>query len=88
FANIKGADIEQGTLNGIPAVMPGQWGDHLGVVDLQLNNDGGAWKVTGAKAQARPIYDKENKKSLAAEDANLVKVLAEDHKGTRDFVSK
>jgi 2',3'-cyclic-nucleotide 2'-phosphodiesterase/3'-nucleotidase len=42
FANIKGADIKQGTLNGIPAVMPGMWGDHLGVVDLVLSNDAGA----------------------------------------------
>lgn len=57
FANIKGADIQQGTLNGIPAVMPGMWGDHLGVVDLVLNNDDGSWKVSHAKAQARPIYD-------------------------------
>ncbi|WP_434462232.1 bifunctional 2',3'-cyclic-nucleotide 2'-phosphodiesterase/3'-nucleotidase [Serratia plymuthica] len=88
FAAIKGADIEKGLLNGIPAVMPGQWGDHLGVVDLQLNNDSGSWKVASAKAEARPIYDKENKKSLAAEDTALVKVLAEDHKGTRDFVSQ
>ncbi|MBX9330955.1 2',3'-cyclic-nucleotide 2'-phosphodiesterase, partial [Serratia marcescens] len=87
FANIKGADIDKGLLNGVPAVMPGQWGDHLGVVDLQLNNDSGSWKVTAAKAEARPIYDKENKKSLAAEDAALVKVLADDHKGTREFVS-
>ncbi|MFH4171066.1 bifunctional metallophosphatase/5'-nucleotidase, partial [Acinetobacter baumannii] len=39
FANIKGADIAKGTLNGVPAVMPGMWGDHLGVVDLVLNND-------------------------------------------------
>ncbi len=30
FANIKGADIAKGTLNGVPAVMPGMWGDHLG----------------------------------------------------------
>ena len=88
FANIKGADIKRGLLNGVPAVMPGQWGDHLGVVDLQLNNDGGSWKVTAAKAEARPIYDKENKRSLAAEDAGLVQVLADDHKGTREFVSK
>ena len=36
-------------------------GDHLGVVDLVLNNDDGAWKVADAKAQARPIYDKVNK---------------------------
>ncbi|WP_431224055.1 bifunctional 2',3'-cyclic-nucleotide 2'-phosphodiesterase/3'-nucleotidase [Serratia sp. L9] len=88
FANIKGVDIDQGLLNGIPAVMPGQWGDHLGIVDLQMNNDAGSWEVTAAKAQARPIYDKENKRSLAVEDPALVKVLAEAHKGTRDFVSK
>ncbi|QTF07246.1 bifunctional 2',3'-cyclic-nucleotide 2'-phosphodiesterase/3'-nucleotidase [Brenneria izadpanahii] len=88
FAAIKGADIAQGTLNGIPAVMPGQWGDHLGVVDFTLNNDSGVWRVEKAKAEARPIYDKAQKKSLAAEDANLVGVLSEAHRNTRDFVSK
>ncbi|MBM7343271.1 bifunctional 2',3'-cyclic-nucleotide 2'-phosphodiesterase/3'-nucleotidase [Pantoea coffeiphila] len=88
FAAIKGADIKQGTLNGIPAVMPGMWGDHLGVVDLVLNNESGSWKVIGAKAEARPVYDKAAKKSLAAEDPALVKVLADDHNGTREFVSQ
>ncbi|PBI80740.1 2',3'-cyclic-nucleotide 2'-phosphodiesterase [Rahnella victoriana] len=88
FASIKGADIKQGTLNGVPAVMPGMWGDHLGVVDMVLNNDGGNWKVETAKAEARPIYDKEQKKSLAAEDQDLVKVLAPSHDATREFVSK
>ncbi|VDZ75218.1 bifunctional 2',3'-cyclic nucleotide 2'-phosphodiesterase/3'-nucleotidase periplasmic protein [Atlantibacter hermannii] len=88
FAAIKGADIEKGTLNGIPAVMPGMWGDHLGVVDMVLNNDAGKWQVNEAKAQARPIYDAAAKKSLAAEDANLVKVLKPSHDATRDFVSQ
>lgn len=88
FANIKGADIKQGTLNGVPAVMPGMWGDHLGVVDMVLNNNDGKWQVETARAEARPIYDKAAKKSLAAEDQNLVKVLADDHQATRDFVSK
>ncbi|MEI7088087.1 bifunctional 2',3'-cyclic-nucleotide 2'-phosphodiesterase/3'-nucleotidase [Pectobacterium versatile] len=88
FANIKGADIKQGTLNGVPAVMPGQWGDHLGVVDFTLNNDSGTWKVEQAKAEARPIYDKAQKKSLAAEDDKLVKVLSDAHQNTREFVSK
>ncbi|WKZ92836.1 bifunctional 2',3'-cyclic-nucleotide 2'-phosphodiesterase/3'-nucleotidase [Chimaeribacter arupi] len=88
FAAIKGADIKQGTLNGIPAVMPGQWGDHLGIVDLQLTNDQGTWQVAQARAEARPIFDKAAKKSLAAEDANLVGVLSDAHKGTRAFVSK
>ncbi|WP_320711048.1 bifunctional 2',3'-cyclic-nucleotide 2'-phosphodiesterase/3'-nucleotidase [Enterobacter asburiae] len=88
FASIKGADIEKGTLNGVPAVMPGMWGDHLGVVDLVLNNDSGSWKVTQSKAEARPIYDAAAKKSLAAEDKKLVDVLKHDHDATREFVSK
>jgi len=88
FANIKGVDLEKGTLNGIPAVMPGMWGDHLGVVDLVLNNDSGAWKVTSSKAQARPIYDSVAKKALVPEDAKLVEVLKHDHDATREFVSK
>ncbi|WP_449548088.1 bifunctional 2',3'-cyclic-nucleotide 2'-phosphodiesterase/3'-nucleotidase [Lelliottia amnigena] len=88
FASIKGADIEKGTLNGVPSVMPGMWGDHLGVVDLVLNNDAGKWQVTQSKAEARPIYDAAAKKSLAAEDKNLVNVLKHDHDATREFVSK
>ncbi|MGQ3905860.1 bifunctional 2',3'-cyclic-nucleotide 2'-phosphodiesterase/3'-nucleotidase [Mixta calida] len=88
FAAIPGADIKQGTLNGIPAVMPGMWGDHLGVVDLTLSNDSGKWQVTQARAEARPIYDKAAKKSLAHEDAALVEALADAHHATRDFVAR
>lgn len=68
--------------------MPGMWGDHLGVVDLQLSNNSGKWQVTQAKAEARPIYDIANKKSLAAEDSKLVETLKADHDATRQFVSK
>lgn len=88
FADIKGADIANGTLNGVPAVMPGMWGDHLGVVDLVLNNDSGKWQVTHSRAEARPIYDAAAKKSLAAEDSKLVAVLKDSHDATREFVSK
>jgi len=88
FASIKGADIEKGTLNGVPSVMPGMWGDHLGVVDLVLNDDSGKWQVSQSKAQARPIYDTAAKKSLAAEDEQLVKILKTSHDATRAFVSK
>ncbi|CAK6488967.1 2',3'-cyclic-nucleotide 2'-phosphodiesterase/3'-nucleotidase [Pantoea sp. Nvir] len=88
FAAVKGADIAKGTLNGVAAVMPGMWGDHLGVVDLVLTNEAGRWQVSDRKAEARPIYDAAQKKSLAAEDPALVKVLAEDHRATREFVAK
>ena len=88
FADIKGVDLDKGTLNGVPAVMPGMWGDHLGVVDLVLNNDSGKWQVTSSRAEARPIYDTAVKKSLAAEDSKLIEILKADHDATREFVSK
>ncbi len=88
FADIKGVDLDKGTLNGVPAVMPGMWGDHLGVVDLVLNNDSGKWQITSSKAEARPIYDTAAKKSLAAEDSKLIEILKADHDATREFVSK
>ncbi|HHR6130633.1 TPA: bifunctional 2',3'-cyclic-nucleotide 2'-phosphodiesterase/3'-nucleotidase [Providencia alcalifaciens] len=88
FADIKGVDVAKGTVNGIPAVMPGQWGDHLGVVDLVVNNDSGDWKVVDAQAHARPVYDKANKKALVERDESLVKIIQEQHQGTRDFVGK
>lgn len=88
FAAIKGADVAKGTLNGVPSVMPGMWGDHLGVVDLVLNNDGGEWQVTSSSAEARPIYDAAAKKALVAEDSKLVAILKHDHDATRQFVGK
>jgi 2',3'-cyclic-nucleotide 2'-phosphodiesterase/3'-nucleotidase len=88
FASIPGADIEKGTLNGIPAVMPGMWGDHLGIVDLALSNDDGSWKVVQGRAEARPIYDNVAKKSLAPVDKKLQNILNDAHNATRDFVSQ
>ncbi|WP_099108765.1 MULTISPECIES: bifunctional 2',3'-cyclic-nucleotide 2'-phosphodiesterase/3'-nucleotidase [Xenorhabdus] len=88
YAGIKGVDVANGTVNGIPAVMPGQWGDHLGVVDMVINNDGGEWKVESAKAEARPIYDKAHKKALVERDDKLAAIIDKANQGTRDFVGK
>ncbi|MCG3735805.1 2',3'-cyclic-nucleotide 2'-phosphodiesterase [Vibrio cincinnatiensis] len=88
YANLPGADINQGTINGIPAVMPGRWGSHVGVIDLTLKKDHGQWLVVDGRAEARPIFDHVTKQALAEADQNIVKALAEDHKGTREFVNQ
>ncbi|PID63658.1 MAG: 2',3'-cyclic-nucleotide 2'-phosphodiesterase [Gammaproteobacteria bacterium] len=88
FANIPNADIEKGTINGVAAVMPGRWGSHVGVMDLTLSNDSGKWAVTGVKTEARPIYDKKNKQSLAKADEAMREVLKDDHEQTRQFVNQ
>ncbi|WP_392562036.1 bifunctional 2',3'-cyclic-nucleotide 2'-phosphodiesterase/3'-nucleotidase [Orbus sturtevantii] len=88
FKSLPNADLEQGTINGIPAVMPGQWGSYLGVVDLVVEGDNDNWQVISSKAQARPIYDKKTKKAIVDVDQQLATIVAEDHQNTRQFVGK
>ena len=86
FAGFPKVDAEKGTINGVPSVMPGRWGDHLGVIDLTLNNNTGSWKVAAAQASIRPIFDREAKKSVAAEDAMVERAVGAEHAGTLEYV--
>ncbi|WP_333703448.1 2',3'-cyclic-nucleotide 2'-phosphodiesterase [Vibrio hepatarius] len=88
FDNIPGVDNQKGTINGVAAVMPGRWGSHVGVIDLELKEQNGQWQVVTAQSEARPIYDKNAQKPLAEADAGIVKALEADHKGTREFVNQ
>ena len=86
FADYSGADLEKGTINGVPSVMPGFWGDHLGVIDLTLTRQNGSWAVTDSSAEARPIFDAENEKALVDADPEIIEAVAEAHQGTLDYI--
>lgn len=88
FENLQGVDNNKGTINGITAVMPGRWGSHVGVMDLVIEQKDGQWKVVEGQSEARPIFDKAAKKSLAEADQGIIKALEDDHKGTREFVNQ
>ena len=86
FATFPKADVERGTINGVASVMPGRWGDHLGVVDFTLNNGSGAWKVVDSKSTIRPIFDRVAKKSIAEADSLVEKTVSEEHAQTLAYV--
>ncbi|EJT0553408.1 2',3'-cyclic-nucleotide 2'-phosphodiesterase [Vibrio vulnificus] len=88
FDNIQGVDNQAGTINGVAAVMPGRWGSHVGIIDLELQPKEGKWTVVKGQTEARPIFDKTTKKPLVDADAAMVKALEADHKGTREFVNQ
>ncbi|EJE8557990.1 2',3'-cyclic-nucleotide 2'-phosphodiesterase [Vibrio vulnificus] len=88
FDNIQGVDNQAGTINGVAAVMPGRWGSHVGIIDLELQQKQGKWTVVKGQTEARPIFDKTTKKPLVDADAAMVKALKADHKGTREFVNQ
>ncbi|WP_314816149.1 bifunctional 2',3'-cyclic-nucleotide 2'-phosphodiesterase/3'-nucleotidase, partial [Aggregatibacter segnis] len=88
FAKSPNADIAKGTVKGVPESMAGYWANNISVVDLVLSEHNGKWIVTDGKAVLRPIYDAENKKSLAENDPEMTALLKETHEATRKFVSQ
>ncbi len=76
FNNIPGVDVKAGTLHGKPAVMAGFWGSHLGLIDLELTKDGNAWKVANFRTEARPIYDRVDRKVVAKVDSDAAVMAA------------
>ncbi|MFC6277254.1 bifunctional 2',3'-cyclic-nucleotide 2'-phosphodiesterase/3'-nucleotidase [Psittacicella hinzii] len=91
YASTPGADIKRGTINGVPSVMPGRWGSHLGIVDLVLEKQpDGSWKANASKAvaYAEPVYDIKNRKELVEESPLAVKTLEQTHEATRAYANK
>lgn len=90
FANIPNVDIEKGLINGIPAVMPGRWGDNLGVIDLNLEQKDNKWIVASARAESRQIFarnEARQKIALVEADQHIHNAVEKEHKGTLDFVN-
>ncbi len=86
FAEHPKVDIARGTINGVAAVMPGRWGDHLGVIDVTLDNRSGAWKVINSQSSLRPIFDRSSQKSVAAADPAVEAAVADVHAKTLEYV--
>ena len=55
YEKIPGVDGVNGKINGIPVTMGGKYGDHLGVIQLNLLYQGGKWKVDQSHAEIRKI---------------------------------
>jgi 2',3'-cyclic-nucleotide 2'-phosphodiesterase / 3'-nucleotidase len=91
FAHVAGADVVQGTLNGVPTVMPGTHGSHLGVIDLTLERGTAGWRVNKGRAEARPIAvrDAQGKaRALVADDPGVLALAAPAHQAVRDWMAR
>ncbi|OXS00019.1 bifunctional 2',3'-cyclic-nucleotide 2'-phosphodiesterase/3'-nucleotidase [Shewanella algae] len=88
YADLPNTDVEKGLLNGVPAVMPGRWGDNMGLVDFKLQRKDGKWTVLSARTEARPIYDGANKTPLVEADKDIHDEVELEHQGTIAFVEQ
>lgn len=90
YDDIDGVDAEAGTLFGVPAVMPGFWGSHLGIIDLTLEGSNGDWTVVSSRAEAQPIYERRDGETVALVDAvpEIVRAVKSDHEGTLSYMAQ
>ncbi len=85
----EGIDLAKGSLAGKPATMGGFWGSHMGLIDLMLTLDGGTWTVASFETSARPIYERNEDRSITAlvgDYAPAIEATEAVHQATLDYV--
>jgi len=90
FNNYEGINSEKGTVFGVPAVMPGFWGSHLGLIDLTLNLIDGKWAVVDSQSSVRAIAKREGRNTIALVEADpaINEAVKADHEGTIAYMRR
>ena len=90
FNSYEGIDAAAGTVFGVPAVMPGFWGSHLGLVDLTLSVDGDNWSVVNGQSSVRAISKREGRETIGLVDADpaINEAVKVDHEGTLVYMGR
>ncbi|HGY1083050.1 bifunctional 2',3'-cyclic-nucleotide 2'-phosphodiesterase/3'-nucleotidase [Aeromonas salmonicida] len=84
FPDLPEVDNQAGTLSGVPTVMPGYWGNHLGIIDLTLEQVEGKWQVKQSQASLRKIDSSEG----SAVDQRVVDLVQADHDATNQWLDE
>jgi len=81
FHGLAHVDAAAGTIHGKPAMMPGSWGSHLGVMDLTLRRRAGdCWRLDNHAVALRPAP------GSAADDPGVQRVLSSAHTTTLSHI--
>ncbi|MAC79052.1 MAG: bifunctional 2',3'-cyclic-nucleotide 2'-phosphodiesterase/3'-nucleotidase [Rhodobacteraceae bacterium] len=91
YADTPGVDAKAGTIMGKPAVMAGFWGSHMGLIDLLLERDGNTWRIASSTSEARPIYRREEDRSitpLVDSDKGILGSVEPEHEATLEYIRR
>jgi 2',3'-cyclic-nucleotide 2'-phosphodiesterase/3'-nucleotidase len=86
YASTTGADVNKGTINGIPVVMPGSFADTLGVLNLKVEKKNGVWQRQDGGSRLVALYDTAAKKSNFPADKDLSALLAKEHEAVLAYI--
>ncbi|MFN3844392.1 MAG: bifunctional 2',3'-cyclic-nucleotide 2'-phosphodiesterase/3'-nucleotidase [Paracoccaceae bacterium] len=91
IAQSAGVDPKAGTLNGKPAVLPGFFGSHLGVIDLTLEKGATGWRVAAQHVETRAIATRDStgvSRAVIAPDPALVALIEPVHQAARAWARR
>ena len=81
YEKYAGVDGVNGKINGTPVTMAGKYGDHLGIIDLNLVYKNGKWTVVNSKGSIRKIHTKSKDA-----DERIKEIAKTAHEGTIQYV--
>ncbi|KGR82311.1 bifunctional 2',3'-cyclic-nucleotide 2'-phosphodiesterase/3'-nucleotidase [Lysinibacillus boronitolerans] len=81
YKDLKDVDQEKGTIHGVPTVMAGSYGSHLGVIDLKLEQQGSEWVVVDGKGSLQSI-----KQEGLQPSTTVLEAIKEAHDGTLSYI--
>ncbi|MFC3927515.1 bifunctional 2',3'-cyclic-nucleotide 2'-phosphodiesterase/3'-nucleotidase [Streptococcus caprae] len=81
YSRYAGVDDVNGLINGTPVTMAGKYGDHLGIIDLNITYKNGKWQTNSAKGEIRKIDTKSD-----IVDESIIAIAKEAHEGTVNYV--
>ncbi|MGW8392148.1 bifunctional 2',3'-cyclic-nucleotide 2'-phosphodiesterase/3'-nucleotidase [Pseudoduganella sp. HUAS MS19] len=84
--NLPGVDKAQGRVHGVPTVMPGLWGKHLGVIQLALRHDGRRWVSDAAAAKVETRSIQRPDRSFVEPDPEIAALVKAEHEATIAYV--
>ncbi|MCE7793257.1 bifunctional 2',3'-cyclic-nucleotide 2'-phosphodiesterase/3'-nucleotidase [Salipaludibacillus sp. CUR1] len=80
YDEVDGVDDENGTIHGIPAVMAGNWGSHLGTITLEMTEEDGAWNIVSSSSEVTGVEGVE-------ENEDIVNLISDVHERTMEYIS-
>jgi len=72
-------NANNGTVNGVPTLMPNFWGSHLGVIEMDLSFDGNKWVIDKNKSIVKNLPVKLAENTYVSSDPNIVKMTKKEH---------
>lgn len=83
FKDENGIDNKEGTINGVPTLMPGSWGNNIGLIDLKIEKVDGKWDVTDGKSSLKPITSGDQ---TVTPDQAIIDAVKSEHENTIKYI--